>query len=671
MEFDRSPFCSIICSTIISLIILNPVSFLVYSLDGPVTDIFKHLYFADFYPSTNPRIHHEVKLLGNAKFSDSKGSIQIPDPIRALDLRHQAGRAIFSSPIRLFDPPTQTPASFQTTFSIQFDTTPTPPAPISTSNYSDGSHGGSGLTFIIVPDEVTVGRPGPWLGMLNDACDDDYKAFAVEFDTRRNLEFGDPNDNHVGINLGSILSSTTINASDVGIYLRDGSVHRAWITYDGERKWIDIRLGPDGQAYPSTPIFSAPLDLSPFLKEYMFVGFSASTGNLTQIHNVLSWNFSSTSRAALRFPSTETCETKIFLQATKATEPAHRKPPSSFMIFVAVVVLCLVVLINLYYNGKRRKEKSTLVILPDKKQRPRPPNKPRRFSIAELSSATRCFSEAEVLGSDTGGIFYRGMLHNGCHVAVKRFSTRFLNSTGADRRRILKEIGVISRVRNPNLVPVRGWCCDKRETMVVYDYMSNGSLDRWLFGVGVLPWSRRFKVVKDVAEALSFLHSKKLAHKNVKTSSVFLDVSFRAVLGDFGFILGAPAVSSRDVAQKADVFGFGIVALEIVAGSKNSDEEGEELLDFAWRMHEREEKGKVVDRRMGLVYNPEQAFRVVEIGLLCTMNEGSGRPTMEEVVEMLNMERSIPQLPARRPVALFPYNSATDLCSGYSCAPFR
>ncbi|OMO95722.1 hypothetical protein COLO4_15706 [Corchorus olitorius] len=229
---------------------------------------------------------------------------------------------------------TQTPASFQTTFAFQF------------SNNSSNlpNQGGNGLTFMIVPDEFTVGRPGPWLGMMNDACQEDYKAVAIEFDTRQNPQFGDPNDNHV-----------------------------------------------------------------------------------------------------------------------------------------------------------------------DKTNRPRPPNKPRRFTFSEISTATRGFSEVEILGSDARGMYYRGKLPNGCQVAIKRLSPEFLNSQqGLDRLRILKEIGDMSRVRHPNLVPIRGWCHDNRETMIVYDFYTNGSLDKWLFGVGVLPWTRRFRVINDVAEALSSLHSKQL-----------------------------------------------------------------------------------------------------------------------------------------------------------------
>lgn len=640
--------------------------------NGPPINVTKYITFPDFSLLNNPRIVHDVKLLGSAKFSNSKGALQIPDESQAVDLRHQAGRAIYSSPIRLFDPLTQTPASFETTFTFQFNNA-SHVASDRVAGYG-GHGGGSGLTFIIVPDEFTVGRPGPWLAMLNDACNEDYKAVAVEFDTCQNPEFGDPNDNHVGINLGTIVSTEAINASDMGIFLSDGSVYRAWISYDGARRWMDIRLAREVDRFSSKPIFSGPLDLSPFLKEYMFVGFSASTGNLTQIHNVLSWNLTSASQAFLRMPSSETCESKIIVDDNRIT---RSEPPNSFLIFTAAVVLVLAVVLSLYCNSRRKDHNSDTVMLPEKKQRPRPPNKPHRFTVSEISSATRCFSEFEVLGSDSKGVYYRGKLSSGSQVAVKRFSIQFLNSQGVDRRRLLKEIGCISRLRHPNLVPIRGWCQDRRETMVVYDFFPNGSLDKWLFGVGVLPWTRRFKVVKDVAEALSFLHSKQLAHKNLKTSSVFLDLSFRAALGDFGFVL-CGAESKRfesTVSQSNDVFEFGLFALELVAGRRRLEPETakleKDLLDFAWRMHETDQKMRAVDKRMGAVMNLEQALRVLEIGLLCTLNETRGRPSMEQVVEFLCMERPIPELPMSRPVALFPYSSATGLCTGYSCAPFK
>ncbi|KAK2636593.1 hypothetical protein Ddye_031385 [Dipteronia dyeriana] len=673
--------CCLLLMTLLASYLVSSAS---TSNTGPVISVSKHLCFNDFnVENSRTNIHDQVKLLGSANFSKEKGTIQIPDGSQ-FDFRHQAGRAIYSSPVRLLDPISHTPASFQTTFSFQFSNVSSPRVNNSQGEVPVPNHGGgSGLTFIIVPDEFTVGRPGPWLGMLNDACQENYKAVAVEFDTHHNPEIGDLNDNHLGINLGSIVSSKAVDVSDFGVFFKDGSVHRAWISYDGVRRWMEIRLGSDGQNYPTKPIFSGFLDISPFLNEYMFIGFSASTGNMTQIHNVLSWNFSSTSQASLRIPSSETCLSKNMLQETynnnRSTphKSSKTEPPHGFLIFIAVTVLSLTAILGFYCYGKRqRNRKLKAVAWSEKKQRPRPPNKPRRFTLSEISSATRGFSELEILGSDSRGVYYRGKLSNGCQVAVKRFSSQFLSSQqGLDKRRLVKEIGDISRVRHPNLVPIRGWCHVNRQTMVVYEFYSNGSLDKWLFGSGVLPWSRRLKVIKDVAEALSFLQSKQLAHKNMKTSSVFLDVSFRAVLGDFGFVLSGNESRRFEsaVSQKADVFEFGVFVLEVVSGRRRRlDDEEVDLVEFAWRMHESDEKVKAVDLRMGSLVNMEQAIRVIEIGLLCTLNESKGRPSMEDLVEFLSLKTELPELPTSRPIALFPYNSSTALCTtGYSCAPFN
>lgn len=656
---------------------------------GPPSNVSKHLFFPNFKPHSKK--YHDIKLLGSANLAEESGIIQIPaapsDP--EANISFQAGRAIYSSPIRLLDPRTGTPASFHTTFSFQIDRTTTGRAGLNANG-----HGGSGLTFILVPDEVTVGRPGPWLGMLNDACDDDYKVFAVEFDTCKNEQFGDPNDNHVGINLGSIISNTTIDAADAGVSFKNGTVVRAWINYDGQKKWIDLSLGREQDDKPSKTFYAAPLDLSSFLKEYMFVGFSASTGHLTQIHNIMSWNFSCTSQAYLRMPTEATCETKLFMLGS-----SHREPPSAFLIFIAVVVLCLIVLVNLYCNRKRReKPKITTAAWVVKKHRPRPPHKPGQFFMSELSLATRSFSEGEILGYGERGVFFKGNLQNGSSVAIKRFSPHLILHAGLDRRKMLKEIKVLSRIRHPNLVPLRGWCNEKRELLLIYEYMPNGSLDKWLFARGVLPWARRFRVVKDIADALCFLHSgweKSLMHKNVKISNVLLDVTFRAVLGDFGLIY--PYMSTRSSVtasdevdreqlllppesihleipnKKIDVFGFGVMVLEILSGRRSLDQslpkQEVDIVQWAWSLQEKEKLIAVVDTRLEMKYNPEQAFCLSVIGLLCTLSDPNTRPSMEEIVSYINGEKPLPLLPSNRPTTYFPYPSTTEFCNLNSCSP--
>ncbi|KAH7549504.1 hypothetical protein JRO89_XS13G0041900 [Xanthoceras sorbifolium] len=596
-----------------------------------------------------------MKLLGSASISQDNGFIQIPDPSPTVNHAYQAGRAIYSSPIRLFDPLTITPASFQTTFSFQFTTAAT------NKSYS----GNGGLAFLIVPEEFTLGRPGPWLGILNDACEH-YKVFAVEFDNSHDPKFGDPNDHHVGVNLGSVVSFKTANAS-----LHDDSIHRAWITYDGHRKWIDIYFGVDGDPVPSQPILSTPLNLSPFLKEYMFVGFSASTGDSPQLHNILSWNFSSTIQAFLNVPLKHICHRNVAHQVSKYSSTINHTSRNSFMIFMCVVALCTMTFLNFYCSCTKRSEtteSSMAFSFPDKKQRPHPPSRPRRFAIIELYMATKRFSKMEVLARESRGVLYRGTLPNGCHVAVKRFSNEFLDPSNLKRTRVLlKRISSITQVCcHPGLAPIRGWCFDDRMTILVYDYYQNGSLDRWLFGLGVLPWSRRFKLIKDIGETLSFLHSKELTHGNVKSSSVFLDINYNAVLGDYGFVFFQGKPSKKAVVL--DVFGFGMLVLEIVAGKRTIEREEEEeemgVLEFAWSMHEKGEMVKVVDERMGRNVNSEEAIRVLEIGLSCSLSEiNNGRPSMADVVQFFNMMNPVRILPSSRPAQLLPQNTDSSIFS--------
>ncbi|XP_073286132.1 L-type lectin-domain containing receptor kinase VIII.1-like [Primulina huaijiensis] len=625
---------------------------------GPQISVTKNLSFQDFNPN-NPTINQDITLLGSAAISKQKGCIQVPEN----SLPYSAGRAIYSSPIRLFDPTTQAPASFQTTFSFQFD---------SLSNISGSNSGG--LSFIIASDEFTIGRHGT----QDDACDEEYKAVAVVLDARMDHEFGHSKANvQVGVNLGSMVSTIAVNAMDFGVHVNAGSVYRAWIVYDGTKNSINIFLGPDGTVLHATRIYSETLDLSPYLNEYMFVGFSASTGNnLTQVYSVCSWNFTSVSRAFLRVASTETCDSKIRVENEGNSQNAHRKTPSIFLIFLAVFVLVLAIMISLFLIGKRRKKSSDETVVASELNVgcPMPPNRTRKFSFAEISSITRGFGQLQLLGGDSRSVTYKGTFVNGCNVAVKRYSDHFFSSSASDRKRMHKEIKEMGKIRHPNLVSIRGWCFDRGETIIVYDFIPNGSLDKWLLGFGELPWTRRFKVIKDVAEALSYVHSKQLAHKNVKTSSVLVDVSFRAVVGDYGFVLSSTESTQFEalVSQKVDVFEFGVLILEVVSGrGRRSDPGKMDLLDLAWAMHESGEKVKLVDKRMGSAVNADQANRVLEVGLMCTLNDNKGRPSMEQVVEYLNVEKPVPELPLSRPVSLFPYSSGTALCSGYSCASFK
>ena len=174
--------------------------------------------------------------------------------------------------------------------------------------------------------------------------------------------------------------------------------------------------------------------------------------------------------------------------------------------------------------------------LVDKKRRPIPPTKTRRCSILKVFLATRRFIKLEIMGIDSRGVLYRGTLPNGYHVVVKRFSSQFLKSSRLDSTWVLKRTGELAPITHPSFASIHGWCCDNNKTIIAYDYFQNGSLDRWLFGLGVLPWSSKFKLIKETAKAVCFLHLKGPTHGNLKTSSVFVDLNYQFVLGDYRFV---------------------------------------------------------------------------------------------------------------------------------------
>ncbi|EOX98623.1 Concanavalin A-like lectin protein kinase family protein, putative [Theobroma cacao] len=160
---------------------------------------------------------------------------------------------------------------------------------------------------------------------------------------------------------------------------------------------------------------------------------------------------------------------------------------------------------------------------------------PKKFSLVELVKVTSNFKDELKLGEGGFGAVYRGYLRElDTYVAVKRVS----KASKQGIKEYASEVTIISRLRHKNLVKLIGWCHEKGELILVYEFMANGSLDAHLFkGKSLLTWEVRFKIVQGLASALFYLHEEGdhcVLHRDIKTSNVMLDSSFNAKLGDFG-----------------------------------------------------------------------------------------------------------------------------------------
>uniref|UniRef100_A0A7C9E4J2 Protein kinase domain-containing protein n=1 Tax=Opuntia streptacantha TaxID=393608 RepID=A0A7C9E4J2_OPUST len=285
--------------------------------------------------------------------------------------------------------------------------------------------------------------------------------------------------------------------------------------------------------------------------------------------------------------------------------------------------------------------------------------KPYIFTYAELRSATGDFNSSNKLGEGGFGAVYKGTLSDGRLVAVKQLSV----ASHHGKNQFITEIATISAVQHRNLVKLYGCCIDGEKCLLVYEYLENKSLDQALFGESnlKLKWAQRFEICLGVAKGLAYLHEEsrlRIVHRDVKASNILLDSDLNPKISDFGLaklyddkkthistrVAGtigylAPEYAMRGhLTEKVDVFGFGVVALEIVSGRSNSDASLEKekvyLLEWAWQLHENNQDVELVDKRLS-EFNAEEVKRVIRIALLCTQTAPAHRPTMSRVLAML------------------------------------
>ncbi|KAH8964007.1 hypothetical protein BDL97_04G041100 [Sphagnum fallax] len=607
------------------------------------------------------------------------------------------GRALYKHPVQFFQEPNSSQlvprlASFSTSFSFGINMPGRPSV-------------GDGLAFIIVSSNATdpTVASGAWMGLAN--CTDNGNAsnhlFAVEFDTFYNPELGDPSDSHIGVDVNGVRSIQTYNlcsdsssnSTNCSYFTHINAECHGWIDYTAETSSLEVYFS-NQTSKPQFPQLAVNnFNLSEFLVPdgYMYVGFSASNPEMSNLSmpNTLFYLYSFTFNSDFSFLINPfTLDQSIHFQDSLIE--------ICLGVVVGILVLVVVVFICRKVHAGRREHGLVEV---DSRGRPLNYNNiqfeqflhgPRKFSYRELSIATNAFSPEELLGRGGFGCVYKGMLRDTkALVAVKKIS----KDSQQGGNEFFAELSIISRIQHRNLVKLQGWCSERGEWMLVYDYMPNKSLDKLLFQncselevaehhqnstAMKLDWGMRHNVLLGIASALAYLHEDwsehRVVHRDVKASNVMLDKDFNACLGDFG--LARLIEQSKEVADTTlvagtvgylapelgrtgkattmtDVFSYGALALEVGCGRRPFDrkfpEEQIVLLDWVWNCYENGELLKVVDSRLGNNFNEEQMSKVLLLGLLCSHPDPNARPPMGYVRQVLVGNASLPPLPLAKP----------------------
>ncbi|KAL6633616.1 hypothetical protein ACP70R_026287 [Stipagrostis hirtigluma subsp. patula] len=284
----------------------------------------------------------------------------------------------------------------------------------------------------------------------------------------------------------------------------------------------------------------------------------------------------------------------------------------------------------------------------------------KRFQFRELQAATDNFSSKNILGKGGFGIVYRGQFPDGSLVAVKRLKDG--NAAGGEAQ-FQTEVEMISLAVHRNLLRLYGFCMTASERLLVYPYMSNGSVASRLKGKPPLDWITRKRIALGAARGLLYLHEQcdpKIIHRDVKAANILLDDYCEAIVGDFGLAklldhhdshvttavrgtvghIAPEYLSTGQSSEKTDVFGFGILLLELITGQtalefgKSSNQKGA-MLDWVKKMHQEKKLDILVDKGLKSNYDRIELEEMVQVALLCTQYLPGHRPKMSEVVRML------------------------------------
>ncbi|KAJ1434890.1 Serine/threonine-protein kinase, active site [Sesbania bispinosa] len=522
--------------------------------------------------------------------------------------------------------------------------------------FSNQTSFGDGLAFFLADPELPLLRriqEGGGLGLVDgnqESNSTKHSFVAVEFDTHTNP--WDPPGTHVGINLNSMTSHKTV----------------PWL--------VDIR---QMKVYYCRIEYSA----STHNLEVTFTGNKAATGDNFEMNTLWSWSFNSS------LQTNETVSDQIPPMAASPIPNPNPSPLPSAKIspekkskkgllvglgvglgMAAIFLILGLVCILMWKRAKGKKEDSFSDLkMDDEFQKG---TGPKRFCYNQLVSATNNFAEAQKIGQGGFGGVYKGYLKDlNSYVAIKRISRESRQGI----KEYASEVKIISQLRHRNLVQLIGWCHRKKDLLLIYEFMQNGSLDSHLYhGKSILTWHMRYNIAMDLASALLYLHEEWeqcVLHRDIKPSNIMLDSSFNAKLGDFGLarlvdhekgsqttvIAGtrgyiAPEYFTTGKAKKeSDIYSFGIVSLELASGRKPIDLNATEgqitIFEWVWELYRLGRFLEAVDTKLGEAFDKEQMERLVVVGLWCANPDYSFRPSIRQMIQVLKLEAPLPVLPQK------------------------
>ncbi|KAL6321106.1 hypothetical protein AAG906_012878 [Vitis piasezkii] len=423
---------------------------------------------------------------------------------------------------------------------------------------------------------------------------------------------------------------------------------------------------PNNLVYGVSPEASlSHLDLSSCSMIYYFSipCWSVDLGEYSEYNVVMNWSR----------PACGDCEAKgkrCRLQESNIKEPEIEcvdQPPKDvskewtitgvilgFFLLLLVVIIC--------YNHSKKLQK----FLEDYRAL-----NPSRYSYADIKKITNLFKDK--LGEGGYGTVYKGKLSNEVFVAVK-----ILNDSKENGEEFINEVRTMGRIHHINVVRLVGFCADGYKRALIYEFLPNESLEKFIFKNQSLGWQKLHDIALGIAKGIEYLHQgcdQRILHFDIKPHNILLDQNFNPKISDFGLAklcskeqsvvsmtaargtMGyiAPEVLSRNfgnVSYKSDVYSFGMLLLEMVGGRKNSDaimENTSQMYFPEWLYNHLEQKGEV-HIRIEKEEDTKIAKRLSIVGLWCIQWHPIDRPSMKIVIKMLEGEDNITRLPILLPL---------------------